>query len=189
MTYLEILKELGLDNEHIELLKRTQTRYKNYVSKIERINGDLFESETAPVIYNYKNIYERVMQTGETPNEVIRTVTRTQEQEIDTYDKYNISYEYLNMLNVTKSYYETISAKSFLRYPALEAFDPVELLINMQDKRATEAEYNVLKTYCTEFIQLFEEYSYQTGRDDNYEQFPRLLQAVENLNEIISLYI
>lgn len=190
-SYEELLKELGLDEEHIKLLKQTQGKYNKYAKKIEELNERYLDNSSKIPTYTSKQIYERVMETGETPNFVVKETTTLQNNEIKLYEEKGITSMISGIFVDTKVALDILLPHITDSFNALNQFDPDYLNEHFEDYEPTMLDE--LITACEELIEAMDKYDiYYIDSDrynDIYEQGGELYQALINLNEVFTDFI
>lgn len=190
-SYEELLKDLGLDEEHIKLLKQTQGKYNKYAKKIEELNERYLDNSSKIPTYTSKQIYERVMETGETPNFVVKEITTLQNNEIKLYEEKGVTSMISGIFVDTKVALDILLPHITDTFNALNQFDPDYLNEHFEEYDSTMLDE--LITACEELIEAMDKYDIY-GIDSEryneiYEQGGELYQALINLNEVFSDFI
>lgn len=189
MTYEDLLRELGLDTEHLNLLNKIQKRYKKYINKITNFNNTILNNETAAVHYTLKQLCDRVIETGETPNSVINEVTNLQNEEIKYYENYGVTQTLAELIDTVKNIYDIVTTWSMQFYTTLDNLDSEILLEAMQEQNATEPEYKKLVELLQNVIYYYYKYQKAIDEQSDYALIEPLKMSIEELHNFISNYI
>lgn len=186
-NYYDLLKELGLDDEHIKALKKSRRRYAQYKNQIEEFNKVYLDNASTIPVYTSKQLYERVKETKELPNYIIDEIVKTLYNEVNVYKETGVSSMVLNLFDETERAINTVLANSSAHLPALEHFSVDNIKQNIKDYENTELK--VLIEACEEFIDTFNEYSSVTDWDSVLNNGGKMYSALINLNDVFSLFV
>lgn len=184
----KFLKELGVDETTIKRFKKTQSKYKEYVSDIRHFNSEVINTPTVPPIYGKEQIEQREKITGEKPSDIISELELKQREEIETYERYKVSSTFLNNLKETDKYLKILGADISLPIEWIE--DILELLENAEKDDAEYFAYTI-NNKAEEFISTWAKYSSMSEEElkdcMNYEN--ALHTVVDEFIETIQIYI
>lgn len=188
-NYKELLKELGLDNQHLDILNNSQQRYKQYAPKINEQNIKYLDNKSTIATYTPKQIYERVMETGETPNSVIQQIVEKQQNEIEHFEETGVTTMISSAFDEVQKALDIVLPNIPEVLPALQEFNAKSLDENFED--IPEDLLNDFINACEEFLDIFGEYEDMVqGDNDRYEdiynQGSRFYASLNALNEIYS---
>lgn len=184
----KFLKELGVDEPTIKKFKKTQEKYKEYISDIRHFNADVIHTPTVPPIYDKQAIEQRQRITRESAAEIISTLEEKQRAEVDAYEHYKVTSTFINNLNETDKILKTLGQD--IRLPSDWIEQILELLENAEKDDAEYFAYSINNS-AEELINTFAHYV--TMDEDELksvmEYVNALNTAVEDFIQTIQMYI
>lgn len=92
-SYRKLLKEYGFTEYSLRKFRESQRRYSREYENITKKNKEILGNATSTQPYDYKKLFDYLEATGEVGVTAVKELEKSQREELEMLDKYNITME------------------------------------------------------------------------------------------------